>query len=185
MLGRNALPFPFAILSLYQKARGQGSLGLAGLMCSVPGFSRIRMASSALLPRPRRPASRCHHSHKPLTAHATTSVGWSSSGRPSSWTPSWTWIGCEDPAPAMPQASRARSRERMDRTGKAGARDTGDCPPWGVFCGGRGHLGHSRGPDAPARYSPARWASPEVEAQPLPPRPVDSHLPGRVLLPSS
>lgn len=114
MLG-SALPFPFAILSLpgVPEARVQPGLGWPHVF-DPPVFLVIRMASSAPPLSPLRFSLRCHHSHKPAhLLNATTRWSRELSGRPL-LDPAGPGSGCERPSrPAMPQASRARSRERM------------------------------------------------------------------------
>lgn len=70
------------------KARGQGSLGLAGLVCLIPRFFSHQNGF-------RRPASAATTATSPLTAqrHHLGGAG-AQRGAPHSWTPSWTWIGC-------------------------------------------------------------------------------------------
>lgn len=95
--------------------------------------------------------------------NATTSVEQELSGAPPAPGPQ---VGpgsdARDPAaPAMPQASRARSRERMDRTGKGRGPGCRTVLRGGCFVGAVDTWVLARGPDAPARFLRG-WASPEV-----------------------
>lgn len=119
--------------------------------------------------------------------NATTSVEQEISGAPPAPGPQVGpgSDGRDPAAPAIPQASRARSRERMDGTGKGRGLGCRTILPWGVvFCRQRGHPGPGMWSRYPCKV-PSPGGSPlKSGAQPLRPG-LSTPTAQQDLLPSS
>lgn len=93
--------------------------------------------------------------------------------------------GRDPAAPAIPQASRARSRERMDGTGKGRGLGCRTVLPWGVvFCRQRGHPGPGTWSRYPCKVPSTGGSCLKSGAQPLHPG-LSTPTAQQDLLPSS